>query len=65
MVNDGWRYWEGKKVYIILKSKREYTGEVLEVEISSNSAFIIIKDKYGNLVGFNSSEVELIQEEEK
>jgi len=29
---DGWKYWYGKKVYIILKNKRQYQGVVLEIE---------------------------------
>lgn len=62
---EGWKYWEGKKVFIILKNKRQYSGEVLEVETTPGSPiyFITIKDKFGERVSFVHSEIELIQEE--
>ena len=28
---DGWKIWEGKKVFIILKNKRTYTGKVISI----------------------------------
>jgi len=65
---EGWKYWEGKKVFIILKSGRQYSGSVIEVEVDekdSKFSFITIKDKYNSRVGFLSSEIELIQEEGK
>ena len=62
---EGWKYYEGKKVFIILKSKRKYSGVVLEVESNPNSplVWIILKDKFGNRITFVNSEVELIEEE--
>lgn len=62
---EGWKYWEGKKVFIILRNKRQYSGIVLEVEQAPGfpTAFIIIQDKFNQRVTFASSEVELIQEE--
>ena len=62
---EGWKQWEGKKVFIILKSGRQYQGEVIEVEVDDDPkfSFIVIKDKYNSRVGFLSSEIELIQEE--
>ncbi|GAH15158.1 unnamed protein product, partial [marine sediment metagenome] len=30
MTQQGWKYWEGKKVFIILKNRRTYQGEVIE-----------------------------------
>jgi len=65
---EGWKYWEGKKVYIILKSKRQYQGVVLEVESDSKNSgvyFITIKDKFDNRISFINSEIELIQEEKE
>jgi len=64
---EGWKYWEGKRVFIILKSKRTYQGEVLEVEIDPNSplVWIVMIDKFGNRVQFVNSEVDVIQEEGK
>lgn len=62
---EGWKFWEGKKVFIILKNKRTYQGEVLEIEMNPNSPliWIIIKDKFGKRVQFVNSEVDIIQEE--
>ncbi len=64
---DGWKYWYGKKVYIILKNKRQYQGVVLEIESdikNSGVYFITIKDKFDNRTSFVNSEIELIQEED-
>ncbi len=62
---EGWKYWEGKKVFIILKNKRTYQGEVLEIETNPNSplVWIVLKDKFGKRVQFANSEVDVIQEE--
>jgi small nuclear ribonucleoprotein (snRNP)-like protein len=64
---DVWKYYEGKKVFIILKNKRQYSGTILEVENTLNSplVWIILKDKFGNRITFVNSEVELIQEEKE
>ena len=60
---DGWKYWIGKKVFIILKNKRKYNGLVLEVEQTNFLYWITISDKFNNRIGFSSEEIELIQEE--
>lgn len=62
---DGWKYYEGKRVFIILKNKRQYSGTIIGIESNSNSPliWIILKDKFGNRITFVNSEVELIQEE--
>ena len=61
---DGWEYWNGRKVYIVLKNDRKYQGIVISVNIISNpTTFITIEDKYNNRITFNISEIELIQEE--
>jgi len=64
---EGWKKWEGKKVFIILKNKRQYSGVVIEIEINSNSplVWINIKDKFGNIIGFSVNEIEVIQEEKE
>jgi len=63
---EGWNYWEGKKVYIILKNKRQYTGKVISVDTSNKIlVFISIIDKFENRITFAHSEIELIQEEGK
>ena len=60
---EGWKYWEGKKVYIILKNKRNYSGIVLEVEVNPPLAWITILDKFNKRIGFSTEEIEVIQEE--
>ena len=61
---EGWKDWEGKKVFIILKNNREYTGVVLEVETHSNTwIWITLKDKFGQKIGFSAEQIKLIQEE--
>ena len=63
---EGWKYWEGKKVFIILKNKRTYSGVVLEVEVDPSSplVWIHIKDKFEKRVSFVNSEIDVIQEED-
>ncbi len=61
---EGWNYWEGRKVYIRLKSGRSYSGKVIEVdERSIPLIFITIIDKFDNRVSFSHAEIEVIQEE--
>ena len=56
--------WIGKRIYVVLKNKRNYSGEVLEVEGREEPYLFTIKDKFGKYVSFISSEIEVIQEEE-
>ena len=60
---EGWKRFEGKKIFIILKNQRRYSGTVLEVEQNNDNTLIIIKDKFGAIVSFHSNDIELIQEE--
>ena len=63
---EGWKYWEGKHVYIILKNKRQYSGEVINIDDKALPIiWMIIKDKFKNRITFSVEEIELIQEEEK
>ena len=56
----------GKNVYIILKNKRNYQGEVISVDESASPLiFISIIDKFQNRITFVHSEIEVIQEEGK
>ncbi len=64
-MKEGWKNWEGKKVFIILKNKRVYSGKVIEVEGDSPLCWITINDKFGKRIGFSVEEIELIQEEEE
>lgn len=56
---EGWKKYEGKRVFIKLKNGREYTGMVLE----TNSIWIAIKDKFGQRVTINKEELALIEGE--
>ena len=60
---DELKRYEGKKVFIILKNGRSYSGEVLKVEDKGSAILIIIKDKFGKRVGFYSTEISVIEEE--
>ena len=62
---DGWKTWEGKKVFITTRSNRHYTGKVTSVEIleSPSLIWITIIDKFGSQITFSHSEINLIEEE--
>ena len=62
---EGWKYYEGKKVFIILKNKRHYSGKVIEVDINSGKplVWITIIDKFDKRITFVQSEIDLLQEE--
>lgn len=61
----GWQDWKDKKVYIILKNQRIYSGLVIEVDDSSNPLiWITIIDKFNKRITFLTNEIEIIQEEE-
>ena len=62
---EGWKYWQGRKVFIILKNQRQYSGTVVEIENKNDLFWITIIDKFGNRIGFSNSEIEVIQEEGK
>ena len=63
---EGWKYWEGKKVFIISKnSSHPYTGEVIEVTEDDHLTWITIIDKYGSRVQLVSSEILTIKEDSK
>jgi len=59
-----WKNLEGKKVYIILKNQRQYSGIVLNIEIATPLIWITINDKYNKQITFSRDEIELIEEEE-
>jgi hypothetical protein len=62
----GWKEMVGKKVFVILRDRREFTGIVLEAnEVDSERTLILILDKFGKHVGFMDSEISLIKEEGK
>ena len=65
LMMDGFKDYEGKKVFIKLKNGRSYSGEVLEVEDKGSCALIVIKDKFGKRVTFYDTEISVIEEESK
>ena len=61
---EGWKDWEGKKVFIRTKNNRTYSGIVKLVELNSLPLiWIHIKDKFGDSVTFAGSEIVEIKEE--
>ena len=63
---EGWKYWEGKQVFILLKNRWTYQGEVLEVDNSGSPiVWIVLKDKFEKRVTFSVEEIDVIQEEDK
>jgi ribosomal protein S4E len=62
-----WKYYEGKRVYIILKNKRNYQGTVVEIETTEGSplTWMIVIDKFGNRITFCTDEIDVIQEEKE
>jgi hypothetical protein len=61
---DGWKYWMEKKVFIILKNHRQYSGKIIEITDEKNDlVWISLIDKFNNRITFVNSEIDLIQEE--
>ena len=61
---DGFKQYEGKKIYVSLNNGRFYSGIVKEInDEGSGLVFISIIDKFGSFVTFSSKEILLIQEE--
>ena len=56
--------WSGKKVFVILKNKREYTGLVKNIYFEGTYYFTIL-GKFGEMVTFPLDEVRVIQEEKE
>lgn len=46
-----------------LKSGRNYSGQILEMEEIGSSVLITIMDKFGKKVIFTNSEIEVLEEE--
>lgn len=59
-----WKEWEGKKVFIILKNKRNYSGIVKSVDNNSITSWITITTRSGNNIVFSIDEIEVMQEEQ-
>jgi hypothetical protein len=61
---DGWSYYIKKRVYIILKNKRVYSGIIYAVEnVGNGISWITLIDKYGMRITISTGEVDLVEEE--
>lgn len=60
---EGWKEYEGKRVFIKLRNGREYTGKIYSVELQGSVSIIKLKDKFGKAIGFYDSEISVIEEE--
>lgn len=61
--NEGFREYEGKRVFIKLRNGREYSGEIYAVESKGAVSLIKLKDKFGKNVGFYDTEISVIEVE--
>jgi hypothetical protein len=63
---ESWMYFEGKKVFIILKNRRQYSGVVQKIENAGNGlVFVTLIDKFGKRVVFTTGEISNMEEEGK
>ena len=61
---DGWRYWDGRKVFLRLKNGRVYSGKIDRVDDSDKTIiFISMIDKFSKKITFVVSEILEIKEE--
>ena len=61
---DGWKYWDGRKVFLRLKNGRVYSGKINNVDDSDkNIIFISLIDKFDKKITFVHSEIIEIKEE--
>jgi hypothetical protein len=58
---EGLKLMEGKRVYVELNSGRKYSGKVKIVD--EKISMVCIVDKFGDLVWFAVSEINVFQEE--
>jgi ribosome maturation factor RimP len=61
-----WRNWIGKNVFIRTRHGKVYSGIIKDIDDNSLPLiWIILIDKYGNLVQLTSSEIVEIKEEKR
>ena len=60
MMEDKFKDWIGKKVYLSLKSGRKYSGVIKE----TTESFIFIRDKFDERVVVAISEISSLEEEQ-
>lgn len=62
----GWIYYLNKRVWILLKNKKEFSGKVIDIDSSSSNilVWITILDKYNKRVLICKEEIDVMKEEE-
>lgn len=59
-----WNHWNGKRIFVQLKTGAVYSGIVVEVsDIGGGIVFMSIKDKFNQWVTFVVNEIIKIKEE--
>ncbi len=61
-MDDGWRKWVGKKVFLETNSGRRYSGIV--EELLQEESILILRDKKEKEIGIAVFAIAIIQEEE-
>ncbi len=62
---DVWKKYLKKKVFVVLKNDRRYSGKLINIsDIGNGLIFLSIIDIKNHLVTFTSDEIKMIQEEE-
>ena len=59
-----WNHFIDKKIYLELKNGRHYQGYIKNISDQDNKKFIVIIDKFGHKVVFDSDEISILQEED-
>jgi small nuclear ribonucleoprotein (snRNP)-like protein len=61
---DGWDYYIKKKVFLILKNKRVYSGIIESVEnVGNGLVWIKLRDKFNKIITFTTNEIDVCEEE--
>jgi len=65
-MDEKWKYYEGKRVFLILKSGRQYSGKIIEVDNSKPPLiWISLIDKFGKRILICHSEIDVLEEEKE
>lgn len=61
---DGWDYYIKKRVFLILKNKRVYSGIIENVEnVGNGLVWIRLRDKFNKIITFTTNEIDVCEEE--
>jgi len=61
-LKEGLEEYEGKEVYVKLKTNRHYSGKILKIEKHGEDFLLTLMDKFGFHVSFLSSQISYIEE---